>query len=165
MSNGTFEVKSADITRLYKTIVGANPVQQHYTMDCGGFAAIVTKRGQKSILFYNFNRSIKPLARIPEGGEVVIMRDYFTEKELQDYMIKLAYLTKPLLEVKLSEHVHAPGIGNLYRETISDDAPRLNLDFKDGLQVAAGAAELLRHSGMIPQGLGRNPKVCDPHRQ
>lgn len=155
MSNGTKEIKSSIITDLYHQIVRHNPVNEHWTLSHGGFAAIITKAGKKSILIYNFARSIKPLARVVEGGAVTVIRDYFTEKEMIDHMADLSALTLLQVPLPLGDHAqHTHGT----RESFASTSEPVNI------------SEILDKVSSIAQECGipvppRHPKVCDPHRQ
>lgn len=103
MSKGTFDLKSDKVTELYQSIIQKQPDQEHWSLDGGGFAAVIKKRGKTGILIYHFARSIKPLARIVEGGGFTVMRDYYTEDQL---LVQLEKLHEAVSKPALADHTH-----------------------------------------------------------
>lgn len=87
MGNGVAVVKSAHVDTLYQKICKHKPQYRHYTIRNRYMVAAVGD--PLSILIYDFERSIKPLMRITDGGETILLRDFW---KLQDGITVLEHL-------------------------------------------------------------------------
>lgn len=79
MGNGTKIVTSGRVTALYKRIVKTGPLYRHYTIKQKYMVAVVGEPLQ--IMIYDFARSVKPLMRVVDAGERVLLRDFWNLDE------------------------------------------------------------------------------------
>lgn len=87
MGNGTYSFKNEAIKKAYTSIVNDEYSRKraHWSLKDDYFATIVKGRYKDpSIYFYNFKRSVKPLAKIIENGEIILIRDFFEVTDLLD---------------------------------------------------------------------------------
>lgn len=87
MGNGVAVVTSERVNALYQKICQHKPQYRHYTIRNRYMVGVVGE--PLSILIYDFERSIKPLMRITDGGKTILLRDFW---KLQDGITVLEHL-------------------------------------------------------------------------
>lgn len=112
MGNGTRRINSGQAQQLYKRIIANNPQHKHYTVQKKYMVGVIGGE-QPDILIYELERSIKPLMRVVDGGELVLLRDFWSFSEGIDVLKNLdriVALQNPLSTAKavlgqtLAEH-------------------------------------------------------------
>lgn len=79
MGNGTKIIKSGHVTALYQRVCRSVPLYRHYTINQRYMVAVVGEPRQ--IMIYDFARSVKPLMRVVDAGERVLLRDFWNLDE------------------------------------------------------------------------------------
>lgn len=88
MGNGTRRINSGQAQQLYKRIIANNPQHKHYTIQKKYMVGVIGGE-QPDILIYELERSIKPLMRVVDGGELVLLRDFWSFSEGIDVLKNL----------------------------------------------------------------------------
>lgn len=75
MGNGSNVLQSKKVTDIYHRILALKPAYRHYTVHNHFLVAVVGD--PVTILGYDFGRSSKPLFRVVDGGQTIILREWY----------------------------------------------------------------------------------------
>jgi len=80
MSSGVLKLTSPAVADLYQRIKNNNPKSRHYTIKNKYLVGVIHK-GAMHILIYDLERSVKPLMRVVNSGDSVLLREFWSMEE------------------------------------------------------------------------------------
>lgn len=182
MGNGTIKIENSVIKAAYENVVKLPYINkhEHWPLPSGAFVAVIKNKEHLDIMFYDFKRSIKPLARVIEGGEVIIIRDFFPVDQLQTLFTELEVEARTW--VRLNDTLRGKNLNVFPPSSLSGGICHpLYKDVEIEGVILRGRPPILKEltidleinrnidwPEIVEEGalskLFRNHKLCDPHR-